>query len=170
MATTVILSHDHRTLTSGFNCGKFLLDTYIKTQASQDVKRKLSACFVSVDHVSGLIQGYYTFSNNSIPLGLIPENYKNKLPVSYSSGPATLLGRLAVDARFQGAGIGKMLLIDALNRSHEISQSVGSFAVVVDPLDDEAARFYTKYGFILLPDSHKMFLPMKTVGRLFEEN
>ena len=62
-----------------------------------------------------------------------------------------------------------MLLIDALSRCYEISKSVGSFAVVVDPLDEEAERFYTKYGFILLPDSHKMFLPMKTVGKLFGE-
>jgi hypothetical protein len=169
MATTVILSHDHRILTSGFNCGKFLLDTYIKTQASQDVKRKLSACFVSIDHVSGLIQGYYTLSNNSIPLGLIPESHRRKLPHSYNSIPSTLLGRLAIDIRFKGLGIGKMLLIDALSRSYEISKSVGSFAVVVDPLDDEAGRFYAKYGFILLPDSQKMFLPMKTVGKLFDE-
>lgn len=169
MATPVILSHDHRTLTSGFNCGKFLLDTYIKTQASQDVKRKLSACFVSVDHVSGLIQGYYTLSNNSIPLGLIPENYRRKLPNSYNPIPATLLGRLAIDIRFKGLGLGKMLLIDALSRSHEISKSVGSFAVVVDPLDEEAGGFYAKYGFILLPDSHKMFLPIQTVGKLFDE-
>ncbi|HEY5509842.1 MAG TPA: GNAT family N-acetyltransferase [Prolixibacteraceae bacterium] len=168
MATTVILCHDHRILTSDFNCGKFILDTYLKTQASQDVKRKLSACFVSVDHVSGLIQGYYTLSNNSIPLKLIPEIYRNKLPPSYSSIPATLLGRLAVDVRFKGIGIGRMLLIDALSRSYEISKSVSSFAVVVDPLDEEAERFYTKYGFILLPDSCKMFLPMKTVGKLFE--
>ena len=169
MATTVILSHDHRILTPGFNCGKFLLDTYIKTQASQDVKRKLSACFVSVDHVSGLIQGYYTLSNNSISLELIPENYRRKLPNSYNSIPATLLGRLAIDVKFRGLGLGKMLLIDALSRCYEISKSVGSFAVVVDPLDEEAERFYTKYGFILLPDSHKMFLPMKTVGKLFGE-
>lgn len=168
MATTEILSHYHKKLTIGFSCGKTMLDTYLKSQAGQDVKRKLSACFVSIDNVSGLIQGYYTLSNNSIPLGLIPENYKNKLPVSYGSIPATLLGRLAIDSRFQGAGIGKMLLLDALSRCYEISKSVGSFAVVVDPLDEEAERFYAKYGFILLPDSRKMFLPMKTIGKLFE--
>jgi GNAT superfamily N-acetyltransferase len=168
MTIIEILSPHHRKLTIGFSCGKTILDTYLKTQAGQDVKRKLSACFVFVDEPTGLIQGYYTLSNNGIPLGLIPDKYKNKLPVSYSSIPATLLGRLAVDERFQGAGIGKMLLMDALNRSYEISKSVGSFAVVVDPLDEEAERFYTKYGFILLPDSQKMFLPMKTVGKLFE--
>jgi hypothetical protein len=73
------------------------------------------------------------------------------------------MGRLAVDTRFQGIGLGKLLLIDALFRSYEISKSIGSFAVVVDPLNEEAERFYPKYGFILLPDSCKMFLPMKTV-------
>lgn len=169
MASTEILSNNHRKLTSGFYCGKISLDNYLKTQANQDVKRKLSACFVFVDNESGLIQGYFTLSNNSIPLKAIPENYKNNLPPSYGSIPATLLGRLAVDNRFKGKGIGRMLLMDALYRSFEISKSVGSFAVIVDPLDEEAERFYTKYGFILLPDSQKMFLPMKTVGKLFEE-
>jgi hypothetical protein len=48
-----------------------------------------------------------------------------------------------------------------------LSKKAGSFAVVVDPLDEEAEGFYTKYGFIQLPDSGKMFLPMKTIEVLF---
>lgn len=167
MVTTQILSQIHRKLKNDFACGNILLDTYLKAQAGQDVKRKLSACFVSVDNKTGLIQGYYTLSSNSIPLAIVPDNYKKHLPDSYSSIPATLLGRLAVDSRFKGLGIGKMLLIDALSRSYEISISVGSFAVVVDPLNEEAEKYYTRFGFILLPDSHKMFLPMKTVEKLF---
>lgn len=167
MVTTEILSQSHRKLKYDFACGKILPDTYLKTQAAQDIKRKLSACFVSVDNKTGLIQGYYTLSSNSIPLGIIPEYYKKQIPDSYRSIPTTLLGRLAVDSRFKGLGIGKMLLIDALSRSYEISKSVGSFAVVVDPLDEDAEKFYFKYGFILLPDSRKMFLPMKTIGKLF---
>ncbi|MCX6237124.1 MAG: GNAT family N-acetyltransferase [Bacteroidia bacterium] len=167
MITTEILSQIHRKLKNNFACGKILPDTYLKTQAAQDIKRKLCACFVSVDNKTGLIQGYYTLSSNSIPIGIVPDNYKKQLPYSYSSIPAILLGRLAVDSRFKGLGIGKMLLIDALSRSYEISKSVGSFAVVVDPLDEEAEKFYFKYGFILLPDSRKMFLPMKTIGKLF---
>lgn len=167
MITTEILSQNHRKIKNDFACGKILLDTYLKTQAAQDIKRKLSVCFVSVENKTGLIKGYYTLSSNSIPLGIVPDNYKKNLPDSYSSIPATLLGRLAVDIRFKGLGIGKMLLIDALSRSYEISKSVGSFAVVVDPLDEDAEKFYFKYGFILLPDSSKMFLPMKTIGKLF---
>lgn len=169
MITTEILSNSHKKLKLDFSCGKELLDTYLRTQASQDVRRKLSACFVSLHVDSGLIQGYYTLSNNSIPLDIVPDSFKNQLPNSYHSIPTTLLGRLAVDERFKGTEVGKMLLIDALKKSYEISKSIGSFAVVVDPLDEDAEKFYTKYGFILLPDSRKMFLAMKTLGNLFDE-
>lgn len=167
MPITEILSDGHRKLKKEFSCGKLMLDNYLKNQASQDVKRMLSACYVSVDKETGLIQGYYTLSNNSIPLKLVPESFKNHLPASYNSLPATLLGRLAVDDRFQGCGIGKMLLIDALSRSYGLSRMIGSFAVAVDPLDKEAEGFYSKFGFIMLPDSRKMILPMATIEQLF---
>jgi GNAT superfamily N-acetyltransferase len=150
-----------------FKCGKDMLDNYIHSQASQDVKRKLSVCFVLEDIQTGLIQGYYTLANNSIPLHTIPKKWKNKLPISYTSIPTTLLGRLAVDERFQGKGIGPLLLVDALKRSYEISASIGSFAVVVDPLDEAAEKFYEKFGFIKLPDSKKMFIAMQTLKDLF---
>ncbi|WP_194766207.1 GNAT family N-acetyltransferase [Tamlana sp. I1] len=153
---------------SAFSCGKELLDTYIHKQANQDIKRKLSACFVINDANTNLIKGYYTLSNNSIPLEFIPARIQKKLPRTYHSIPTTLLGRLAIDDKFQGQGIGKLLLIDALKRSYDISKTIGSFAVVADPIDKEAESFYLKYGFIKLPDSGKMFLPMKTISQLFE--
>ena len=151
-----------------FSCGKEILDTYIQKQASQDVKRKLSACFVINETETNLIKGYYTLSNNSVPSESIPDQIRKKLPRAYESIPTTLLGRLAIDDRFQGQGIGKLILIDALKRSYEISKTIGSFAVVVDPIDQYAENFYNKYGFIKLPDSGKMFLPMKTISQLFE--
>jgi predicted GNAT family N-acyltransferase len=150
-----------------FNCGKELLNNYLKTQAGQDVKRKLSACFVLTEKETNVIQGYYTLSNNSIPIRSFSEQIQKKLPKSYTSIPTTLLGRLAIDIRYQGRGIGKVLLIDALKRSCEISQEIGSFAVVVDPIDEEAEKFYTKYDFIKLPDSRKMFIATKTLQELF---
>src|SRR5665647_879390 len=58
---------------------------------------------------------------------------------------------------------------DNLVRCYDTSATIGSLAVVVDPIDQESKNFYLKYGFILLPDSHKMFLPMKTIGYLFEK-
>jgi GNAT superfamily N-acetyltransferase len=150
-----------------FDFGKELLNNYLKNQAGQDIKRKLSACFVLAESTSDQIQGYYTLSNNSIPLSSFPEHIQKKLPRSYISIPTTLLGRLAIDTKYQGKGIGKILLIDALKRSYEISQEIGSFAVVVDPIDEEAEKFYEKYDFIKLPDSGKMFISMKTLRQLF---
>lgn len=150
-----------------FDCGKELLNNYLKTQAGQDIKRKLAACFVLSENETNNIQGYYTLSNNSIPLSSFPEQIQKKLPKSYASIPTTLLGRLAIDKKYQGYGIGKILLIDALKRSYEISQEIGSFAVVVDPIDEEAEKFYKKYDFIKLPDSGKMFISTKTLQELF---
>jgi hypothetical protein len=60
--------------------------------------------------------------------------------------------------------------MDALKRSFDTAvNSVGSMAVIVDPIDAEAEKFYRKYGFILLPDSGKMFLPMETISILFKD-
>ncbi len=151
-----------------FRCGKDLLDNYFWTQAKQDVKRKLSVCFVLVNKETGKISGYYTLSSSSISNDLIPESFKKKLPKTYLSIPTVLLGRLAIDKDFQGKGFGKLLLIDSLKRCYDASKSIGAFAVIVDPLDKEAELFYEKYGFINLPDSGKMFLPMKTIEELFE--
>jgi GNAT superfamily N-acetyltransferase len=152
---------------NSFSCGKDLLDNYFWKQAKQDVKRKLSACFVAVDIDSNKIKGYYTLSSNSIPNELIPDFFKKNLPNSYSDIPTILLGRLAIDKEFQGKGFGAMLLVDALKRCSAISDSVGACAIIVDPLDNSAEEFYLKYGFIKLPDGEKMFLAMKTVRELF---
>lgn len=151
-----------------FDCGKELLNNYLKNQARQDIKRKLSVCFVLTENETNCIKGYYTLSNNSIPLISLPEQIKRKLPHSYHSIPTTLLGRLAIDRKHQGKGLGKILLIDALKRSHEIAKEVGSFAVIVDPIDKEAELFYEKYDFIKLPDSEKMFIAIQTLKELFD--
>lgn len=162
---TEILHFNHRK--KDFFCGKEMLDNYLHHQANQDVKRRLSACFVLTDPKNNLIKGYYTLSNNNIPLNIVPLYFKKNLPKSYTLIPTTLLGRLAIDNRFQGQGIGRDLLIDALRRSCEATANTGSFAVIVDPLDEEAENFYHKYGFIKIPDSGKMFLAMQTIEKLF---
>ena len=158
---------DKRHNRKDFDCGKELLNDYLKTQAGQDVKRKLSACFVLAEHETQVIQGYYTLSNNSIPLISFSEQIRKKLPKSYGSIPTTLLGRLATDKKYQGKGFGKILLIDALKRSYGISNEIGSFGIIVDPIDEEAKGFYQKYDFIELPDSKKMFIATQTLKALF---
>jgi len=148
-----------------FQCGKETLDNYLHTQAGQDVKRKLCVVFALFEDTT--IKGYYTLSNASVPAEGMPEPIKRKMPGAYKTLPVTLLGRLAVNVKFKGQGLGTILLIDALKRSYEVaSKSLGSIGVVVDPLDDEAKAFYEKFGFILLPDSGKIFLPMADIAAL----
>lgn len=148
-----------------FVCGNELLDGYLKKQAKQDVNRDLSACFVLVDK-NDVVRGYYTLSANSIKRDQFPEDLIKKLPPSYIDIPTILLGRLAIDESIKGNGWGELILMDALNRSLSISESLGTVAVIVDPIDEKAQAFYTQYGFILLPTSGKMLLPMKTIKDL----
>lgn len=152
-----------------FDCGHLVLDEYLKKQANQDIKKKLSACFVLTANEDKLdkVKGYYTLSNTSISRDLIPEDLQKKFPKSYDTIPATLLGRLARDKSVAGQNKGEKLLMDALHRSHLASYELGSFAVVVDPIDERAESFYSGYGFKKLPDSGKMFMSMKTINHLF---
>ena len=153
---------------NSFSCGKIALDDYFHKQANQDIKRKLAVCFI-LPNINNTIKGFYTLSNDNIQQELLPEELKRKMPKSYTNLPTTLLGRLAVDLKYKRQGIGELLLIDALRRCYDVSiESIGSMAVIVDPLDAEAVSFYKKYGFIELPDSGRMFLPMKTISELFK--
>ncbi len=150
-----------------FDCGKTTLNDYIKSQVSQDVKKKLAVCFVLLDSENKNIVGFYTLSNGSIPFVDVPENLRKKYPKSYDYIPVTLLGRLALDVSEKGKGMGGQVLIDALKRSLKVSEvHLGSVAVIVDPLDAEAESYYNHFGFIKLPDSGKMFLDMKTIKKL----
>jgi len=146
-----------------FECGHPLLDNYIKTQASQDVKRDISVCYVMSEDPGKVVTGYYTLSSHSVPLESLPEELQNKLPKSYKDIPTALLGRLAVSRSYQGQKIGKVLLLDALNRCADLAESIGTLAVIVDPIDEKAVSFYEAFGFVNLPDSDRMFIPIKTI-------
>lgn len=161
------LEADHNR--SSFSCGKESLDNYIVKQAKQDMKRRLSVVFViTINGSNKDVIGYYTLTNDGIDKEIIPEDIAKKMPPSYQTLPVTLLGRLAVDKNHQGKKLGEKLLLHALKRSSEASKTeMGSIAVVVDPLDKDAVSFYGQYGFILLPDRGRMFLPMKTIDQLF---
>src|SRR5580658_10694615 len=105
-----LLRSDHNR--ADFSCGNTSLDRYLKEQAGQDLRRGCAAPFVlTQEHGDTTILGYYTLSSYGVDVGEMPAEVAKKLP-RYPLVPATLLGRLAVDRRFQGQGIGEFLLLD----------------------------------------------------------
>ena len=145
-----------------FSCESPELTEFLRTRARKEAKARTSACFVLVSVGDpGQIAGYYTLSATTIKLEKLPVEVTRKLP-RYPRLPATLLGRLARALAFKGQGIGDLLMVDALKRSYENSSVIGSAAIVVDPKDAHARKFYGTFGFQSL-DGQKMFLPMKAV-------
>ncbi len=145
-----------------FSCESPELTEFLRTRARKEAKSRTSACFVLVPVADpGQIAGYYTLSATTIELEKLPVELTRKLP-RYPRLPATLLGRLARALAFKGQGIGDLLMVDALKRAYENSSVIGSVAVVVDPKDDPAAKFYGTFGFQPL-DGRQMFLPMKAI-------
>lgn len=148
---------------SSFESGVAPLDRYFRTQVSQDIKRRVTACFVATDP-EGQIAGYYTLASASVLLADLPEALVKKLP-RYPSLPAVRMGRLAVDQAFKGKGLGAALLADALRRA--VTSEIAAYAFIVDAKDEDAASFYAHHGFIALTDHPlHMFIALATVKDL----
>ena len=81
-----------------------------------------------------------------------------------SEVPVILLGVLGVDSRYQGSGLGRMLLRDASARAVAVAGDIGAKGLVVDPVDEEAAAFYARNGFEWVPGLDRMFVQLKMAG------
>jgi len=151
---------------AAFSCGVPSLDAYLTTQASQDVRRKANAVFVLVEEAKpSALLGYFTLCACGLAPGAVPDEVRKHLP-RYPQVSATLIGRLAVAQSHQGQGLGGALLVRALRKAYESADVVGSSMVVVDALNESAAKFYIAHGFVRLPESSRLLLPMHTVRTL----
>ena len=146
-----------------FSSGDEALDRYLKTQVTQDIRRRVTNCFVAVEATSGTLAGYYTIAASSIPLPDLPRDIAKRLP-RYPTIPAVRIGRLAVDQRYRGRGLGEALLIDALRRT--IDAPIAAFAIMVDAKHDKATAFYRRHGFISFTSQPRtLFLPIDTAAK-----
>jgi GNAT superfamily N-acetyltransferase len=156
----ILQSHHDR---SSFACGEPDLDRYLRQQAGQDQRRNLGITYVAAH--ARVVLGYYTLSTGSVECRLLPPGAGRRVP--YSKVPVLHLGRLAVDVRMHGKGLGARLLLDALTRAFHLSSLVGLHAVEVHALHARAALFYAHMGFVALPgDPLVLYLPMKSVRQL----
>ena len=130
------------------------------------MRRKANGVFVLLDpHEPNKVLGYYTLCATGLPQGDVPVAARKHIP-RYPLVSATLVGRLAVATARQGQGLGALLLADAVQRAYASAGSVGSSMLVVDAISEQAAAFYEANGFVRLPDSLRLVLPMHAIEKL----
>ena len=143
--------------TDGFDCGITLIDEWLSTRSRSAEKQGTAVAYVTYAE-SGELAGFYSLSahameRSNIAGGWLQRNVPERVPM-------ILLGMLGVDRRFQGEGLGRKLLHDTVIRSLNISSELGARALIVDPVDSAAARFYENNGFQHIPESERMFLKL----------
>jgi GNAT superfamily N-acetyltransferase len=150
---------------TAFDCGNAPLNQWIQRLAGQYERRDLARTYVAVRTGEASVLGYYAISSHRVCFDALLDEHAKGLPAL--DVPVLLLGRLAVDRNSQGCGLGEHLLMDALRRAEYLSQHVGIRAVEVDAIDEDARRFYLKYGFDALHDDRRhLFLPMQVIRQL----
>ncbi|MBN2661232.1 MAG: GNAT family N-acetyltransferase [Tannerellaceae bacterium] len=146
---------------ASFDCGNPSLNEFFRLYALKNDKLSIGKTLIGLvdkKHVTG----YLTINTAQITTEDLPEEARKKLP-RYPV-PAFRIGRLAVDKKYQGAGIGSRLLKHALLKAVEISEVVGLYAVIVDAIDEKAKAFYEKFGFIAFEEKPlTLFLPITTL-------
>jgi ribosomal protein S18 acetylase RimI-like enzyme len=149
---------------AAFRCGVEALDRYFREHATQDVRRRMSNCFVAVERTTGDVAGFYTLATSGVSYTELPPSIAKRLP-RYQLIPAIQLGRLAVDLRYRGHNVGSGLLADAAFRSARADPA--AFTLLVDAKDENAAAFYRKHGFESLTGRPlTLFLPIATALKL----
>jgi GNAT superfamily N-acetyltransferase len=149
---------------AAFESGEAALDDYLLRQATQDIRRGTARVFVAVDPAQGVVAGYYSLSAVSFLRENPPERLAKRLP-RYPV-PAAILGRLAVDWRWQRRGVGALMIADAIKRLVRASQSLAIYALIVHAKNENARAFYQRMGFQAFPESpDRLFLPPEPIRR-----
>jgi ribosomal protein S18 acetylase RimI-like enzyme len=149
---------------SGFLCGADALDRYVQTQLSQNMRRRLTTCFVALDTTNDQIAGFHTIASASVACTDMPPDSVRRLP-RYPAFPAVRIGRLAVDQRYRGRGVGTGLMVDAARRA--MRGPAAAFTLLVDAKDEQAAAFYRHHGFVALQQQPlTLFLPLAKAEKI----
>jgi GNAT superfamily N-acetyltransferase len=140
------LSAQHRL--EGFDCGKPALDDWLLRIARQAQGSGSAKTFVVADD-DDRVAGYFSLTVGQVDTLEAPERIRKGMgqyPV-----PVVILARLAVSQEHQGRGIGVGMLQDAIRRTLMTAEQAGVRAMLTHPIDEDAARFYTRFGFITSP-------------------
>jgi GNAT superfamily N-acetyltransferase len=132
----------------GFDCGKPALNDWLLRHARQAQGSGSAKTFVVAED-DDRVAGYFSLTVGQVDTLEAPERIRRGMgqyPV-----PVVILARLAVSLEDQGRGIGFGMLQDAIRRTRLIAEQAGIRAMLTHPIDEDAARFYARFGFIASP-------------------
>jgi GNAT superfamily N-acetyltransferase len=129
-----------------FSCGETSLDSWLKRRALQNEKSGASRTYVVC--AGSCVVGYYALAAGAVAHTEATSRVRRNMP---DPAPVILIGRLAIDSRFQGRGIGADLLRDAVLRTLQAAEIAGIRAILVSAISANAKSFYERYGFISSP-------------------
>lgn len=149
---------------SQFACGQPSLDHWLKTRALSNQQKGFTA--VMVVHESGRVVGYYGLAPTAVVPSALPRTIRTGQPPD--PVPCLLLGQLATDLQWAGRGIGTGLVKHAMSRCIEAATLIGGRALMVNAIDDEAAEFWSRRGFIASKDDpHVLFRAIADIAASF---
>ena len=134
--------------TEDFYSGEETLDTWLCERALVNMEASASRTYVICPSGSCKVIGYYAICMGQIFSQEVVGSMRRNMPRQI---PAVILGRLAIDQKWQGKGLGKALLQDAVQRSARAAKEVSARLLIVHAISAEAEAFYSHYGFIRLP-------------------
>lgn len=146
-----------------FDCGIPALNEYLARYARQNHRTGVSKTFLAVVKAEPTrILGYYSLSTGELALDRVPPQLAERLP--HYPLPVVRLGRLAVARAMQGMGLGGQLLLSAGERALAVAEQAGVVALAIDAKDDNAARWYHRFGALPLHDAPRsLVLPLGTI-------
>jgi GNAT superfamily N-acetyltransferase len=132
---------------SSFRSGVAVLDDWLKRRALANDKTGASRTYV-VGAADKKVVGYYALANGSVAAQAAAGGTRRNMP---DPVPVMVLERLAVDEAYQGHGIGRALLRDAIPRTVQAAETGGIRAILVPAISEDAKRFYEACGFSASP-------------------
>ena len=145
-----------------FDCGNDTLNEWLTKRALKNQNSGPSRTFVICQ--DNQVIGYYALASGSVERMATPKSISRNMPEPI---PVMVLGRLAIDTRMQGQGLGSALLKGALLRTLSVSKNVGIRAILVHAISENARRFYLSYGFLVSPiDTMTLMLPVRHIEGL----
>jgi len=129
-----------------FCSGDISLDAWLQRRALKNQITNASRTFVVCDGVEVL--AYYALAASAITTAAATGKFKRNMPDPI---PVVVLGRLAVDQRMQGQGLGRALVRDAAFRAAQSADVIGIRGMIVHALSLDAKQFYHHMGFEASP-------------------